>query len=419
VSLVLKPRFSPLLELKTLVWCLIVFSFLEKGFAMRCWMFGFLVALVQMASLSAQEGQTESAPPAVELEKIFREDARASKDARDATAALTDLSIAMRRIDLEQKAGNLEEQEALGLSQAILRMSKRYGEFDEATLKGYSSSQRSGQLVQILKFSGAGLIAVAVLVLIYLTIGPGSLEAVAYLVGLGLIVSASDAMPFGRVASALTGGIVLSLPLGFRLRESRETLWAALTIIWAFLAVCHDSSFMGAIAVAALMGLFGFVVLPITGGYAMGWHANKALKSGTMAAFVVLSLGCVAALGAQTMGPEQLKLVAPFDYSARMLGTTVGLLGLLILSCFDSKSSAAQFSGLFVLAAASCVGLGTGLGLSGINGPAGVLGFFWVLAKVAAIDLGTWGWFWKLLGGSGLAYIAQRFIAQHPEVFSF
>ena len=389
---------------------------------MHPWLLGLLFILVTITPVFAQDEQTEEssspAPPAVELERVFREQARANKDVREAGAALTDLSVALRRVELERTAGHLEEQEALALSQAILKMAQPYGELDEASIRGYAGNTRRSQLIGIAKFTGAALLGAAVLVLLVLTAGPQSLEGLAYVTGLALIGTASDAMPFGRVASALTGGIVLSLPLAFRLATSQQKLWAALTILWAGLAVYHDNSLMGAIAVAALMGLFGFVVIPVTGGYAMGWEREDSLKSGTMAALAVLGLGCAAALGTQTMSPELLKLAGPFEYSARMLGTTVGLLGLLILSCFYKQSEQGGFSVFFIAAVAACAGFGTGLGLSGINGPAGVLAFFWVFTKIILIDLGDWGWFWKLLGGSGIVYGIVQFLGQHPELFN-
>ena len=133
------------------------------------------------------------------------------------------------------------------------------------------------------------------LIMLFVNVPKELYEVLAYVgsVGLiivGLFISENNALWFGLTGCLLFGG-ALVLTAYLHKTETNEVLFfSILFAVWSVVAVLYQSSVIGFIAVAALMGVVGFSLWVTPLCYAFGFKDEDKLGNATSTGFAILLL---------------------------------------------------------------------------------------------------------------------------------
>lgn len=247
------------------------------------------------------------------------------------------------------------------------------------------------------------------------------MEALAWVMAIGLTVGSyflpdsyqylsAWTVPIGAIMFA----IALYVSMALRNKMMKEINFSAiLMIIWAAIALFYQSSFVGFIAVGALMSFIGFSIIVTPFCHAFGFDNDEAMARGTIAGILIATGYAVCdALGVNT------GYIQVFETGALYLGTFVAGIGILIISCKWYKKESYLASNIFaVMIFIFGIGLSLLFGVRPISSMLIVFGLLYVTEKIIEIPVESSIAFGiHLIASGGFLFAAWKWISDNPNI---
>src|SRR5471032_748989 len=244
---------------------------------------------------------------------------------------------------------------------------------------------------------------IARLLMIFVIIPVGFYKALGYVASIGLIgwvyaiqhghvaivagsvESWADIARYVAVVGAvgLGGSLLVSLADWAKIHGSgprpNETSAMLLTLLFGVLAMTLDNSLIGAFAVATLMAFFGFFIISTPGVLFLGFDNERALFSGTIAAFVLLAPATLAMAHQGNLGAFDV-----FRPGVFWVASFTGFTGLLILASWCMSKSAARYAArqaLMLIMGLAALYFGSVAGIEPLQKIGGTFFVVWLLSK--------------------------------------
>ncbi len=188
-----------------------------------------------------------------------------------------------------------------------------------------------------------------------------------------------------------------------------------LFLVWTIAALLLGSSFIGFIAVGALLSALGFSVLITPLCYGFGFRDETTLGRATVAAFAVLALF----IGLRLVG-ALLPALAVFEFGALFLGSFVGYTGLLISSSrwYADKKNYWAFQVVTIIAGVGALFFGSVFHINELQKIGGTFFVLYCIEKLMEIPAKSKPAFALLLAIVGILTIGFCwFSLVHPDLF--
>jgi hypothetical protein len=338
------------------------------------------------------------------------------------TKSLSRLSAMVEEIE----QAKLEEAEESAAKELVLLLARQHSaSITLEELKAFNKDQIAETIASTAYALGAFALAAALLAFIYLAYGTDVLEGLAYVTGLILVMSDGPNMPLGQVGASLSGNILVSFGLLWRLhmltgsgrdlasdRSVRVTILGAIALLWASSAVWCASPLLGGVAVVCfLIWLWECLIGNRSKARSTDEEGHRRALAGTM----VATFGVLAQISG-LVPPDFQWLVLPFEYTALRLGASVAL-GTLIVLALDSDSQARMHDILLLIAAGICMACGSA-GIPALMGIASWSLVIWTITKISLIKTERWGLFMKFSAVALVCLVVGRLVQSHPQFFT-
>lgn len=204
------------------------------------------------------------------------------------------------------------------------------------------------------------------------------------MMGAGLVYSLPVMGPYIAFTGCLflAGAIVLSAKLR-NVEPSEFRFFTILFVVFAPMAILHDSSWIGFLSVGALMGMLGFsmAVTPLC--YAVGFKDEDSIGTATAAAFYILLAFVLYRIFLPTA-----PYVHVFESGALFLGSFVGYLGLLIMaSKWYKESTYALMQVVIIVAGVGALFIGSVFDIGELQKIGGTFFTLYLIEKVLEIPV--------------------------------
>eukprot|EP00878_Enallax_costatus_P016847 GHUV01017683.1.p1 GENE.GHUV01017683.1~~GHUV01017683.1.p1 ORF type:complete len:374 (+),score=63.61 GHUV01017683.1:651-1772(+) len=189
----------------------------------------------------------------------------------------------------------------------------------------------------------------------------------------------------------------------------RVNMFAALTL--ASTAVLYQSRLAGFLAAAAFFGALGFVVVPFSCGWAVGWHSRSTMWCSEIASAVLL----LSMITCRLLGLGH-NLTSPFELGVSVMGANCMFLAALCQSSrYYAEGKAYSLANLcFVLVAVGCVAVSAMLGLMSLRNTAVTYLALWASQKAVELALEKAAWV-AMFAASLALWRGSLFLSTHPE----
>jgi len=247
------------------------------------------------------------------------------------------------------------------------------------------------------------------------------MEALAWIGAIGLTVGSyfipdsyqyltAWTVPIGAIMFA----IALVVSMGIREKMMKGiNLSALLMIIWAIIAMFYQSSFVGFMAVGAMMSFVGFSIIVTPFCHAFGFDNDEAMARGTVAGIIIATIYAVCiATGINT------SYFQVFEYGALYLGTFVAGIGILIISSKWYKKESYLASNIFaVIVFGVGIALSLLFGIRPISSMLIVFGLLYVTEKIIEIPVESSIAFGvRLIVAGGVLFAGWKWISNNPDL---
>lgn len=307
---------------------------------------------------------------------------------------------------------------------------------------GYVTFANIVKLIAVLAGAGFGWMffggLVKHLLLVFVTIPLAVYKGLGYLVSIAMllwaygVVGGHGAWVVGAHWSALDDlaryvGVVGALGLGASVLVSlgdwakihgagphpEQTSAMILAVLFGAIALTLNNNIVGAFAVAALMGFFGFFIVAMPGVVALGYDDEKTLFSGTLASFLILVPATLTVAHQGSLGPLDV-----FRAGIFWVTTFSGYTGLLVLATFHFSRHVGRYvlmQAVMILMGLAALYFGSVYGIGELQKIGGTFFVVYLLSKpwdLPKANVMVWS-------GLGLftcvvLFLLMREVGQHP-----
>jgi hypothetical protein len=158
---------------------------------------------------------------------------------------------------------------------------------------------------------------------------------------------------------------------------------AILSIIWGFIALFFSSSFVGFLAVGALLGTLGFFIAVTPFSYMFGFKSDEAIPHATAAGLIIMGIYILT----RALHINE-QYFAVFETGALWLGSLVGFLGLLIVSSamYDEERTWGAMNLLTIILLIVTVSLGLLFAINEVTTIASAFLLLYLAAKIIEVE---------------------------------